>query len=100
MMNIDEARKLYNELHSPEKDEVGYYLNIIKDGILQAIIAKKSSLYFMFDHESTNETIIRVCSALSNLGFRVEDRLTGTDNWGSTVIKRSYPIRITIYGWV
>ncbi len=99
-MNITEAKELYNKLHNPEKDKVKYHLVNIHNGISEAVYDAKYYVYYIFFHDDTEQTIAAVCNSLENNGFSIERAEQATNGWGIATMKKSYPARITIYGWV
>lgn len=98
-MNITEAKELYNNLHKPADDRVKYHLVTIHNGIHEAVYDAKDHVYYMFSHDDTEQTITAVCNRLENQGFNVDSVKQATNGWGIPVMKKSYPTRITIYGW-
>lgn len=99
MINLTEARELYNKLHNPAVDKVKNHLVSIHNGINEAVHDGKDHVYYVFHHDDTEQTIDAVCSRLENKGFTIERLEHATNGWGIPTLKRDYPARITIYGW-
>ena len=98
MINLTEARQLYNKLHNPP-DRVKSHLVGIHNGINDAVHHGKDHVYYLFQHGDTEQTINAVCTKLENQGFNIERLEHAINGWGIPCMKRDYPARITIYGW-
>ena len=99
MINLTEAKLLYNKLHNPVIDRVKNHLVSIHNGINAAVYDGIDHVYYVFQHDDTEQTIDAVCDRLENKGFYINRLEHATNGWGIPTLKKSYPARITIYGW-